>query len=122
MAIIAATVFFSRSILDITALFYFTILPARNIPRNTISTDTTSDAKTYTVAVNRSPAWNSCNACDEKVEKVVKPPQKPTTAMRCAPPESKGIARPIRNEPTTFTTSVAQWLHIAKWAKSNDTA
>ena len=106
----------------ILLLHYFTNFPARYIPRSTIAIETTSEAATYAAAVSRSPAWKSCKACDEKVEKVVKPPQKPTTAKRCAPLENKGMAKPIRNEPMTFTASVAQWLQIAKCAKSIDTA
>ena len=102
--------------------YYFTSLSATYIPNSTIAIETTSDAATYTAAAPLSPAWNSCTACEEKVEKVVKPPQKPTTAMRAAAFERIGMSRPIRKEPTTFTSMVAQWLPIAKCANSIDTA
>ena len=87
---------------------------AMYIPNRTISTERMTDAATYATALALSPDWNSCTACKEKVENVVKPPQRPTTANKYAPLENNGIKKPISNEPTTFTSIVAQWLHIAK--------
>lgn len=88
-------------------------------PAYTASRPTNRLRAAYRAAVSKAPPRSSAKFSLQKVEKVVKPPQKPTVrnSFRPSPSPSRRAARPhtspINRHPTTFTAKVCSGKVVA---------
>lgn len=89
------------------------ILRASHIPAHTASSPARTLETIYTAAVSMRPSRRRAMFSLQKVENVVKPPQKPTvrnslvSALTACPAAASSLMKPISRHPTMLTADVA---------------